>query len=83
MNHSLTIAVAKRTGTYADTLEAIGTASLLEELHYANVVVRDGGGEFTVTGHNGPAPDSWPPVTPGFPYVWKSEVTNAKTKEKT
>jgi len=83
MNHSLTIEVSKRTGTYADTLEAIGIASLLNELHYANVVVRDCGGEFFVIGENGPSPDSWPQVTPGFPYVWKREVTDAKTKKTT
>jgi len=78
MTHSLTIVVAKRTGTYADTLEAIGTASLLEELSYENVILRDTGGEFSISADNGPLPDSWPPVTPGYPYVWKSEVTKIK-----
>jgi hypothetical protein len=73
MNNTLTYVVPKRTGTYADTLEAIGVASLLDELHYATVVIRDSGGEFSIIAESGPNPDAWPPVTPGFPYVWKDD----------
>lgn len=73
MTHSLTCDVPKRTGTYADTLEAIGVASLLDELHYSSVTIRDSGGHFSVIAQNGPHPEAWPPVSPGFPYVWKSE----------
>jgi hypothetical protein len=75
MTHALTYTVPKRTGTYADTLEAIGVASLLEELHYSTVTIRDSGTGFSILAADGPNPASWPPVTPGFPFVWKDDAT--------
>ncbi len=74
MTHTLTITVPKRTGTYADILEAVGTASLIEELYYSPVNLKDAGSSFEITGLNGPHPDDWPDITPGYRYVWKQSA---------
>lgn len=58
---------ARSTGTYADTLEAIGTATLIEELYGAVPTVTETNGAFLI---------EWEPSRirrspePGFPYIW-------------
>lgn len=68
--------VPKVTGTYADTLHAIGLASLLEEIGYKGAMIKDGGAQFTVSATGDLTSDNWPQITPGYRYVWE------KSKEK-
>ena len=57
----------QRTGTYADTLEAIGTATLIKELSGAAPVVTDLNGAFQIEWE---ASGLLRPPEPGFPYIW-------------
>ncbi len=72
--------VPNKTGTFADTLEAIGIATLFLELGYAPVEIRRGRGTWEVTARNGPQLDLWPRPLPGFPYVWLAENEEGKTR---
>lgn len=69
--------VPKGTGTYADSLRAIGTAGLLEEVTGTQTKIRDVGTYFQVE-----CPDvtheQWRPPLPGFYYIWRK----SKEKEK-
>ncbi len=62
--------LTKKTGTYADALEAIGVGSLLEEAGYGEVEIRDSGTEFVVTANSSPE-GSWPKFCAGYPYIWE------------
>ena len=64
------IEVQKATGTYADSLQAIGVAGLLEEVSRGTVTIRDRGYFFEVESINGLPPEEWQPPGPGFYYVW-------------
>ena len=65
------IRCARRTGTYADILEAIGIASLIEEMGSASPpFIAEDGGAFQIQWESSPA--SRPPG-PGYPYIWVSE----------
>src|SRR5579883_2995396 len=61
--------VPKKTNTYADVLDAIGRASLLDELRFPKVTIRDASGEFVIESL-GDAAVPWPSISPGFPYIW-------------
>jgi len=63
--------VEKKTGTYADALEAIGWATLLEELGARRVEVRDYGWKFVINGE-GDIPKSGPPGR-GFWFIADSK----------
>lgn len=74
--------VEKKTGTYADALEAIGTASLLEDLGFTGVTVGDHGAFFLVESANEVAPETWAPPTIGYRYIWeKSKEQNKPAVE--
>jgi hypothetical protein len=60
-----------KTGTYADTLQAIGVASLLRECGHEKVVVRGAGGRFEIAVARSLDEDEWKPPSAGFPYVWE------------
>ena len=69
--------VEKKTGTYADTLEAVGTAGLLRDLGHRNVTILDHGPAFEILSEDLPFENWSMPVSPGFTYIWE------KGKEKT
>jgi hypothetical protein len=62
--------IDKRTGTYADALEAIGIASLLRDLGSTGITITDDGSCFRVQGLD--PPDPWSTPSPGYPYIWES-----------
>ncbi|HHT9138088.1 MAG TPA: hypothetical protein ACFYEK_12715 [Candidatus Wunengus sp. YC60] len=70
------IEVPKGTGTYADSLRAIGTASLLEEISGTQTIIRDMGTHFQIECPKDVSPEGLKPPSPGFYYIWK------KSKEK-
>lgn len=74
------VTIEKRTGTYADTLHAVGVSSLLAELGFGNVRLRDANGTFLSEGSGVADPGSWPPVSPGYPYVWEPSKEGAPKK---
>ncbi|MEW6541542.1 MAG: hypothetical protein AB1402_08020 [Bacillota bacterium] len=62
--------VPKRTLTYADTLEAVGLGSLLEEITGSEVRLMDRGDRYVLEGKQpDPSPD-WPSITPGYPFIY-------------
>ncbi|HLI47383.1 MAG TPA: hypothetical protein VKV18_01660 [Chthonomonas sp.] len=67
------ITVEKRTGTYADALEAIGWASLLAELGFEAHGVRivDKGPYFMIETKTDIPPDKWQAPDVGYPYIWE------------
>ena len=66
------LAIEKKTGTYAETLEAVGVASLLTELGFGSVTIEDKGTQFQVSTSTDPAPEQWPEyISPGYPYIWE------------
>ena len=66
------IQVAAKTGTYSDALEAIGTASILEELGFSKVLIRDLGQTLLVSSDDTIAPVDWRVPSAGYPYIWES-----------
>lgn len=70
------IIVFKGTGTYADSLRAIGTAGLLEEISGTQVIIKDMGTHFQLKCAIDILPEKWNKPTPGFYYIWR------KSKEK-
>jgi hypothetical protein len=64
-------AVPKKTGTYADALEAIGLATLLEEIGFRGVTIRDSGSEFQLQTANEIPSSDWTQLQPGYPYIWQ------------
>lgn len=63
--------IHKITGTYADALEAIGAASLLEDLGFSSIMVKDEGPYFTVQSKQDLHPHQWQPPSVGYPYIWE------------
>ena len=70
--------VAKGTGTYTDSLMAIGTASLLEEISGTQTIIRDMGTHFQIESSADVPDEQWRPPSPGFYYIWRK----SKEKEK-
>lgn len=70
--------VPKGTGTYADSLRAIGTASLLEEITGTQTIIRDMGTLFQIECSTDVHIDKWMPPSPGFYYIWR----RSKEKER-
>jgi hypothetical protein len=67
------LSIQKKTGTYAETLEAVGTASLLSELGFGAVTIKDEGSQFQVRTSKELAPEQWSEhISPGYPYIWES-----------
>lgn len=67
----MNVTVYRSTNTYADALEAIGTADLLQEIGFTGVHLRDTGQSFEITTTNELPPEGWPRCSPGFKYVWE------------
>src|SRR2546430_800518 len=64
--------IEKRTGTYTETLEAVGLASLLRELRFIGVAIKDEGTHFCVRSATDVARAAWSDlVSPGYPYIWE------------
>jgi hypothetical protein len=64
--------IEKKTGTYAETIEASGLADLLCELGFSNVVVSDEGSEFRIHTASGTPAGNWKAsLSAGFPYTWE------------
>ncbi len=71
------INISKGTGTYADSLRAIGIADLLKELTGNETLIKDVGTHFQIEYDDKILPEKWKVPTPGFYYIWR------KSKEKT
>lgn len=69
--------VPKGTGTYADSLMAIGTSGLLEEVTGTQTKIRDVGTYFQVECSD-VTHDQWRPPSPGFYYIWRKSKENEK-----
>jgi hypothetical protein len=66
------LAIEKKTGTYAETLEAVGMASLLSELGFGAVTMEDEGSQFQLRTSNELPIEQWPEhIAPGYPYIWE------------
>jgi hypothetical protein len=64
--------IDKKTGTYAETLEAIGLAGALREVGFTGVTITDDGARFRIHSPIDLPPERWDTcVTAGFPYIWK------------
>lgn len=69
--------VPKRTSTYADVLEAVGMASLVEELAGPGVRILEQGDSYILEGKIiPPLPEDWPKVEPGYPFIYLREDGN-------
>ncbi len=64
--------VPKKTGTYADTLQAIGLADLAQALCGEAPLVVDLGHEFQISVKEW-KPEGWSAPDPGYPYIWDSK----------
>ena len=62
--------IEKRTGTYAEALEAIGLASTIRELGFRAVRVTDQGTQFQIQTGDRPTHLS-SHLSAGYPYIWK------------
>lgn len=65
-----TFEVSKGTGTYADSLRAIGTANLLEEISGTQTIIWDMGTHFHIVCSADVSPEQWKMPDPGFYYIW-------------
>ncbi len=70
------VEISKGTGTYADSLMAIGAADLLEEVTGAGSIIHNMGTHFQIECSSNVPGEQWRPPSPGFYYVWR------KSKEK-
>jgi hypothetical protein len=68
----MNLSVPKKTGTYADTLHAVGLADLVRELCKEVPEIVDKGSEFQITIQEW-TPGKWSAPLPGYPYVWDSK----------
>ena len=68
----MNLSIPKRTGTYADTLQAIGIADLLHALCEEEPLILDRGSEFQVSVKEW-KPENWHIPDPGYPYIWDSK----------
>ena len=67
------LAIQKKTGTYSETLETVGIGSLLSELGFGNVTIKDQGSQFELSTSGDPEPTLWPEaIAAGYPYIWES-----------
>ncbi|MFH1777542.1 MAG: hypothetical protein ABH952_08310 [Candidatus Omnitrophota bacterium] len=73
-----TVKIPKETGTYADSLRAIGTAGLLEEITGSQTTIKDFGTHFQIECSDDISPEKWKEPNPGFYYIWRK----SKEKEK-
>lgn len=62
--------IQKSTNTYADTLEAVGTADLLGELTGVPIRIEDIGDAFRISVIGKTAPIDWKPPGPGYPFIF-------------
>ncbi|MBT9173034.1 MAG: hypothetical protein DDT21_01424 [Syntrophomonadaceae bacterium] len=62
--------VTKKTQTYADTMTAVGLASLLAELTNSDFVIQDRGAVYLLEGPDLPSPADWVLIEPGYPYIY-------------
>ena len=63
------LTVPKKTGTYADALQAIGLSDLLHELGGEWPRIIDQGSEYKIIVQKW-QPDSWMAPNPHYPYIW-------------
>jgi len=63
--------VPKKTGTYADTLCAMGYATLLAELRKKSARIEDIGTAYLVSCPKGVDADDWTAPAPGFCFIWR------------
>lgn len=70
------IEIPKTTGTYADSLRAIGTATLLEEISDTQTIIKDMGANFQIECSSDIVSEQLSPPSPGYYYIWR------KSKEK-
>jgi hypothetical protein len=68
--------IPKVTGTYADSLRAIGTADLLEEISGAQTIINDFGTHFQIECSTDIISNHLNNPSPGYYYIWR------KSKEK-
>ncbi len=68
----MNLSVPKRTGTYADTLQAIGLADLVYALCEEEPLISDRGPEFQISATEW-KPEIWHAPDPGYPYIWDSK----------
>jgi hypothetical protein len=66
------LSIPKRTGTYADTLQAIGLADLVHTLGGEVPLIMDMGSEFQISMKQW-KPENWAAPDPGYPYIWDSK----------
>ncbi|MDA8097080.1 MAG: hypothetical protein M0028_05875 [Clostridia bacterium] len=62
--------VPKQTMTYAETLQAVGLGSLLEEITGSEVRLVDGGERYVLESEELPPYSEWPRITPGYPFIF-------------
>ena len=72
------IEIQKASNTYADTLHAVGMASLLSELTGKQARICEHGASFTVSCDDGIQPENWLPPSPGFLFVWRRSKDGAR-----
>lgn len=72
------VEIPKGTGTYADSLRAVGTAGLLEEVTGVGSIIHDMGTHFQIECSSDVPDEQWRPPSPGFYYIWRK----SKEKEK-
>lgn len=65
------LSVAKKTGTYADTLQTIGLADLVHTLCEEAPLIVDRESEFEIQVRQW-KPGRWQAPDPGYPYIWDS-----------
>lgn len=70
------IEIPKTTGTYADSLRAVGTADLLEEISDTQTIIKDMGANFQIECSSDIVAEKLRPPKPGYYYIWR------KSKEK-
>lgn len=68
----MNLSIPKKTGTYADTLQAIGLADLIWELCNESTVIVDQGSEYEISVKEW-NPEAWRAPNPGYPYIWDSK----------
>ncbi len=75
----MNLAIKKKTGTYAETLEAVGLGSLLAELGFGIVAIKDAGLQFELSTTEDPRPGEWPlAISAGYPYIWERSKEDPK-----
>ncbi|MCC7422664.1 MAG: hypothetical protein IT428_20485 [Planctomycetaceae bacterium] len=75
-----TVAILKATGTYADTLQAVGAASALQEMTGLAAQIVDCGDRFDISIDGSGEGTNWSPPSPGFLYIWRSKKDGSKPR---